>query len=73
MNYDLVDTITVTVPSYSENEYTFRIQLSPFEIERLSYYKILGVRIQKDKYGFLNSVAERLQEEILKRLMEMES
>lgn len=70
-NY-LVDAVSVTVTSPSSgNDYTFCVQLSPLELDRLRHEKILGFKFQRNKWAFLNSIAERLQEEILRKLMEM--
>ncbi len=67
MSYRIVDYVSCTV-SANSHEYQFGVSLSALELERLSHYRVLGMRFRKEKYQFLNDIAEVLAANILEQL-----
>lgn len=64
---NLVDSVTITIPACTP-KYIFQIELSDLEMERLSEDRILGIRFKKNKYQFLNDIAQVLAGKILEHL-----
>lgn len=62
----LVQSATITTSTYSP-EYVFTIVLNDIELDELRHHRLLNgcVRLQKNKYKFLNDLAEVLTNEIL--------
>ncbi len=66
----IIDQIAVTTSAVSD-EYVFTVCLSRLELARRSHRKILGFSFPKEKYEFLNEIAELLTAEILEKLQWM--
>ena len=63
----IVDQVTVTCSAVSD-EYVFTVCLSRLELARRSHRKVLGFSFPKEKYEFLNEIADLLTAEILEKL-----
>lgn len=72
MEYDLVDTLTVTVKAY-EPTYIFQIELSDIAMEQLKYKSLLCglIRFPKHESKFLSDLADMLCAEVLQKLIKM--
>ncbi len=66
--YNLVDSVSVTIPSDS-TDYNFFICLSSLGLDDLAHYKFLGMRFKKSKEVFINHLSEKLSIEICKHLL----
>lgn len=69
MNYPVVDSVTVTIPA-TRPEYVFEIALSSLGLDAMRHdeLRVLGIRIPKNRYRFLNDLAKALAEEIVQHL-----
>lgn len=70
MAYKIVDEVSVTTIAAS-GEYTFTVRLNQLELARMSRTSILGFSFRKEKYQFLNEIANLLTAEILEKLEDM--
>ena len=70
MAYKIVGEVSVTTIAAS-GEYTFTVRLNQLELARMSRTSILGFSFPKEKYQFLNEIANLLTAEILEKLEDM--
>lgn len=70
MTNPLIGTFTVAV-SANTPEHVFHITLSDWTLDQLSRKRILGISFRKEKYEFLNDLADVLKAEILQHLEEI--
>jgi hypothetical protein len=67
----LVQTVSCTI-SNMPRKYHFEVELDEWELDKLRSNTWLGIRFEKNKYKFLNDLAELLTAEILKELEQIE-